>query len=246
MIPLSSSEVDYPLLRRRLRQLAPRVGEPRCMRLARARRGVAPSLRRRASVGARCRRRAMAAGRSLAETIQARGSTREFSGEAIARRGLCRRALYHATRGLARGRAAADWWISTSASTPWTASRRAPTPTIPDAHALELHQARRRARRNAAFLCLDQPLGGMSSRHRVLPRAISPRSSTRSAIAAIALANLEAGPDRRPSLSRRLRPALRCHRPHLLRRRGRRVLLAPRGRQGRPLRHRPRPLAGGP
>ena len=155
-------EVDYPLLVDAYVELVASSRRPRCSTGARP------------GGGARDRRSAArgsltplppplhAAGRSLGETIQARGSTREFSGEAIGGRGPVERALPRHAR-LRRRTCRRGWWISTSASTRWTASRRAPTPTIRGAHALELHQGGRRAERDSAFLCLEQALGGMSS-----------------------------------------------------------------------------------
>jgi SagB-type dehydrogenase family enzyme len=101
-----------------------------------------------------------AAGRPLGETVQARGSTREFSGEAIGAEALSS-ALWHATRGLAADVATGlvDLYVNAHAVEGLApgayAYHREP-------HALELIRGGD-VRAESAFLCLDQALGGMSS-----------------------------------------------------------------------------------
>ncbi len=100
------------------------------------------------------------AGRALGETIERRGSTRAFSGEAIGA-GALSSALYHATRGFPADVPAGlvDLYVNVHAVTgiepgAYVYDR--------DAHAL----ARLRAgdvREASAFLCLEQALGGTSS-----------------------------------------------------------------------------------
>jgi len=155
VIPLSSSEVDYPSLRdaysnssletesevQAWREASP----PRAAMAGRAVRLPAPR---------------QVTGRTIAETIQARGSTREFSGAAISADDLSS-ALWHATRGC---RADAppglvDLYLSVHAVDGIESGAYA---YHPDAHALELIKWGD-FRRESAFLCLGQPLGGMSA-----------------------------------------------------------------------------------
>jgi len=90
----------------------------------------------------------------------ARGSTREFSGAAISADDLSA-ALWHASRGwpadLPSG--LVDLYLSAHAVEGIEPGAYAYDPS---AHALELIRAGD-FRRQAAFLCLEQPLGGMSS-----------------------------------------------------------------------------------
>ncbi|MGH7300483.1 MAG: SagB/ThcOx family dehydrogenase [Candidatus Rokuibacteriota bacterium] len=100
------------------------------------------------------------AGRSLAETITRRGSTREFSGEAITAEALSS-ALHHATRGFPADvpDGLADLYINVHAVTGLEPGAYAYDRA---AHAL----IRLRAgdvREASAFLCLEQALGGTSS-----------------------------------------------------------------------------------
>jgi len=101
-----------------------------------------------------------AAGRSLAETIAKRGSTREFSGEAIGGEALSS-ALHHATRGFAADVPAGlvEFYVNIHAVTGLEPGAYAYDRA---AHAL----VRLRAgdvRKTSAFLCLEQALGGTSS-----------------------------------------------------------------------------------
>lgn len=103
---------------------------------------------------------AVAAGRSLAETIAARGSTREFSGEAITAEALSS-ALHHATRGFPADVPAGlvDLYVNIHAVTDLVPGAYAYDPA---AHALVLLRAGD-VREASAFLCLGQALGGTSS-----------------------------------------------------------------------------------
>jgi hypothetical protein len=100
------------------------------------------------------------AGRGLGETIARRGSTRAFSAEAITAQALSD-ALYHATRGFPADvpDGLVDLYVNVHAVTGIE-----PGAYVYDrvAHAL----GRLRAgdvRADSTFLCLEQPLGGMSS-----------------------------------------------------------------------------------
>ena len=240
VVPLSASEVSYPLLvdayvNSRLASEAEVLDwRERAAAMATAAPPPAASLTPLPPP-------LMTAGRSLAETIQARGSTREFSGEAIAAEALSS-ALYHATRGFAADvpPGLVDLYLAIHA-----VDGVAPGAYVyhPGPHALELIRAGD-VRADAAFLCLGQALGGTSSATVFFLADLS-TPSRRARQPGLSRGQPRGGPHRRAALSRRLRPALRRHRPHLLRRRGGRVLLAARRGQGRPLRHRPRPLAGG-
>ncbi|MFI5325211.1 MAG: SagB/ThcOx family dehydrogenase [Candidatus Rokuibacteriota bacterium] len=100
------------------------------------------------------------AGRSLGETIAKRGSTREFSGEAITAEALSS-ALFHATRGFPADvpSGLVDLYVNVHAVTGIEPGAYA---YDRGAHAL----ARLRAgdvREASAFLCLEQALGGTSS-----------------------------------------------------------------------------------
>jgi SagB-type dehydrogenase family enzyme len=100
------------------------------------------------------------AGRPLAETIAKRGSTREFSGEAITAEALSS-ALHHATRGFAADVPAGlvDLYVNVHAVTEIEPGAYA---YDRGGHAL----VRLRAgdvREASAFLCLEQVLGGTSS-----------------------------------------------------------------------------------
>jgi len=100
------------------------------------------------------------AGRTLGETIQRRGSTREFSGEPISAEELST-TLLHATRGIAADMpsGSVDLYLNVHA-----VDGIAPGAYVYHraAHALEL-LGRGDFRADSAFLCLDQPLGGTSA-----------------------------------------------------------------------------------
>ena len=102
----------------------------------------------------------MAGGRGLGETIQARGSTRQFSGAAIDS-GALSNALYHATRGAAADvpPGLIDLYLAVHAVDGIAPGAYAYHPTP---HALEVIRGGD-VRAAAAFLCLDQALGGTSS-----------------------------------------------------------------------------------
>ncbi len=102
----------------------------------------------------------MTAGRALGETIQRRGSTREFSGEPISAEALST-ALFHATRGITADMPSGlvDLYVNVH-----SVDGVAPGAYVyhPHAHALErLRLGDFRA--DSAFLCLEQALGGASS-----------------------------------------------------------------------------------
>ncbi|HYB70525.1 MAG TPA: SagB/ThcOx family dehydrogenase, partial [Candidatus Bathyarchaeia archaeon] len=100
------------------------------------------------------------AGRSLAETVARRGSTREFSGEAITGEELSS-ALYHATRGFEADVPAGlvDLYVNVHA-----VDGIAPGAYVyhRQPHALQ-PLAAGDVRAASTLLCLEQPLGGMSS-----------------------------------------------------------------------------------
>jgi SagB-type dehydrogenase family enzyme len=156
-VPLSSSEVDYPLLAEAyadscLEGEAEVVNwRERAAPHAQAApvKGLAPLVSPR-----------LHAGRALGETIQRRGSTREFSGEAIGAEELST-ALYHGTRGLAADvpSGLVDLYLNVHAVDGVT-----PGAYVYHAgpHALEALRLGD-FRRDSAFLCLEQALGGTSS-----------------------------------------------------------------------------------
>jgi len=99
-------------------------------------------------------------GRSLGETIAKRGSTRDFSGEAITAEELSS-ALYHATRGFPADvpSGLTDLYVNVHAVTGLEPGAYA---YHPGSHALaQLRTGDVRAA--STFLCLDQALGGTSS-----------------------------------------------------------------------------------
>ena len=159
VVPLSAREVDYPLLRQAyadssLDQEA-EVAEWRERGL-----GDIP-----AEIGSRATPIQLPAarpeaGRTLAETIVRRGSTREFSGDAIDVEAFAS-ALYHATRGYPADvpPGVVDLYVNVHA-----VSGLDPGAYAYDraAHALRLLRAGD-IRADSTFLCLEQPLGGTSS-----------------------------------------------------------------------------------
>jgi SagB-type dehydrogenase family enzyme len=156
MIPLSPSEVDYPLLRDAyVNSSLDSESEVEAWRETSWQR---PTAARGDIVSLAAPR--TAAGRTIAETIMARGSTREFSGAAISADDLST-ALWHATRGCPADVSSGlvDVYLSVHAVEGIEPGAYA---YHPDAHALEVIK-RGDFRRESAFLCLDQPLGGMSA-----------------------------------------------------------------------------------
>jgi SagB-type dehydrogenase family enzyme len=158
VIPLSAGEVDYPLLREAYTASA-LDSDSEVVEWREAGQGAGDPIAARGDVVALPAPAALS-GRSLGETIVARGSTREFSGEAISAQALSA-ALDHATRPV-------------SADVPWGLVDLYLTVHAVDGlepgayhyrrgeHALE----RLRAgdfRNESAFLCLGQALGGTSS-----------------------------------------------------------------------------------
>ncbi|MBI4589900.1 MAG: SagB/ThcOx family dehydrogenase [Candidatus Rokubacteria bacterium] len=155
-IPLSSSEVEYPLVRYmhavsslvesdELRTVRPsHPGEPR---------SIPEHLVSLPGPLAR-------AGRSLGETILGRGSTRQFSGQPISAEALST-VLFHATRGIpadflpAPGRRLVDLYLIVNAV------ETIPSGAYcywPEAHGVEM-LASGDFRRQAGYLCLEQALG---------------------------------------------------------------------------------------
>ena len=155
VIPLSSSEEDYPLLRDAYSNSAldteSEVEAWRESSWPRSAAGESP---------VRLPPPRPAAGRTMAETIMARGSTREFSGAAITADHLST-ALWHATRGWAvdAPTGLVDLYLSVHAVEGVEPGAYAYHPEL---HGLDLLK-RGDFRRESAFLCLDQPLGGMSA-----------------------------------------------------------------------------------
>ncbi len=156
VIPLSESEVDYPLLRDAYANSAlDSEAEVMAWREAAWRSARPP-----AGVLVPLPTPRPSAGRPLADTILARGSTREFSGAAIGAEELST-ALWHATRG---GQAdvpsgLVDLYLTVHAVEGIEPGAYAYHPA---AHTLELLK-RGDFRQEAAYLCLEQALGGMSS-----------------------------------------------------------------------------------
>ena len=157
VIPLSSSEVDYPLLRDAYANSA-LDSESEVL----AWRDGARAPHRPPSAGALVALPAPRpfAGRTLAETIMARGSTREFSGAPIDAQQLST-ALWHATRGSAADvpPGLVDLYLTVHAVDELEPGAYA---YRPESHALE-EIRRGDFRQQSAYLCLEQPLGGMSS-----------------------------------------------------------------------------------
>jgi SagB-type dehydrogenase family enzyme len=158
IIPLSPREVDYPLLRQAYEDSSldaePEVADWR--ERGRVLRHDNVVMQDRTPLPAP----RVEAGRGLGETIFKRGSTREFSGEAITAQALSS-ALYHATRGFPADvpGGLVDLYINVHAVTDIE-----PGAYVYDraAHALQRLRARD-VRADSTFLCLEQPLGGMSS-----------------------------------------------------------------------------------
>jgi SagB-type dehydrogenase family enzyme len=158
VVPLSTSEVSYPLLVEAYANS--RLESADEVRAWRGR--AAASLRRAAPASGLVPLSPprLASGRPLGETIERRGSTREFSGEAITADALSS-ALHHATRGFAADvpSGLVDLYVNVHAVEGIAPGAYAYHPAP---HALELLQAGD-LRAESAFLCLEQALGGMSS-----------------------------------------------------------------------------------
>ncbi len=157
-LPLSSSEVDYPLLREI--HAASSLATPEDARAWRAGGGA---------LGARVIEEGAphpviplpppreAAGRGLGETIQRRGSTRQFGHEALTAEELAT-ALWAATRDVPADvpGGLVDLYLIVNAVDGVEPGAYAYRPA---AHALELIRAGS-LRGESAYLCLEQPLGG--------------------------------------------------------------------------------------
>ena len=160
-IPLSSSEVDYPLLREvHVASMLATPDEVRGWREAGRGVGGRPSSALeesapRALVKLPAPRQA--SGRSLGETIERRGSTRQFAHAPLSAIELAT-ALWSATRAIDADvpTGLVDLYLIVSAVDgvePGAYHYR------PEAHALELVKAGQ-YRKESAYLCLEQPLGG--------------------------------------------------------------------------------------
>jgi len=150
VIPLSSREVDYPILRAAYDDSAlDSEPEVEAWREGGGQHDLTPPQAARAE-----------AGRALGETIARRGSTRQFSGEAIDRSALSS-ALRHATGRIPMDvpDGAVDLFVNAHAVTGLE-----PGAYVYDrgAHALTLLRPGD-VRQASAFLCLEQALGGDSS-----------------------------------------------------------------------------------
>jgi SagB-type dehydrogenase family enzyme len=158
VVPLSSSQVDYPLLVDAYADSC-LEGEAEVMDWReRAATSLAPAAPAHGLAPLEPPR--MSAGRALGETIERRGSTREFSGGAFGADELST-ALFHATRGFAADTPSGlvDLYLTLHAVDgvePGAYAYHA------GPHALEA-LTRGDVRRDSAFLCLDQALGGTSS-----------------------------------------------------------------------------------
>lgn len=185
VVPLSEREVDYPLLRQ--------AYDDSCLESEgevldwRERPTPPASAARGESIPLPAAR--VASGRPLGETIQARGSTRDFSSAAISAEELST-ALYHATRGFPSDvpPRQVDLYMSVHAVEGLPPGAYA---YHPEPHAVELLK-RGDFRADSAFLCLEQGLGGMSSAT-VFFLADLGRISGRWGNRGYRLANLEAG-----------------------------------------------------
>jgi SagB-type dehydrogenase family enzyme len=153
VMPLSSSEVDEPALREM--QQASRLESPAAVKAWRA--SAPPAPRRPLGPLTALPAARSAAGRGLGETIQHRGSTRQFSQEPLGLEDLAT-ALGWATRPLPADvpGGLVDLYLIVNA-----VEGLAPGAWRywPDAHALELIRAGD-FRRQSAYLCLEQGLGG--------------------------------------------------------------------------------------
>jgi SagB-type dehydrogenase family enzyme len=157
VVPLSKAEVAYPLLvEAYVDSSLESAADVRGWRVAQP---AAPTTSGAAAL-LPLPRPVPRAGRSLADTIQARGSTREFSGEAISAVELSS-ALHHSTRGIGADvpSGLVDLYLTVHA-----VEGLAPGAYVyhPGPHALELLR-QGDVRAEAAFLALGQALAGLSS-----------------------------------------------------------------------------------
>jgi SagB-type dehydrogenase family enzyme len=155
VVPPSAREVDYPLLRDAY-AASSLDSEAEVLAWREARDVVFQDLTPSVPLPAP----EAAAGRSLAETIAARGSAREFSGEPIGA-GALSSALHHATRGFPADVPAGlvDLYVNVHAVTDLAPGAYAYDAA---AHALVLLRTGD-VREASAFLCLEQALGGAAS-----------------------------------------------------------------------------------
>jgi SagB-type dehydrogenase family enzyme len=190
-MPLSSSEVDYPLLREiHMASMLETPDDVRAWREGRDRvgnRAAAPPSSPRALVPLPTPR--AASGQSLGETIQRRGSTRQFGHASLSSVELAT-ALWAATRAIAADVPAGlvDLYLIVNAVDgvePGAYHYRAAE------HALELLKAGR-YRNESSYLCLEQPLGGDAA---AVIYFLAPLGRVLSAFGdrGYRLANLEAG-----------------------------------------------------
>ncbi len=156
-IPLSSSEVDYPLL---VSAYADSCLETEAEVADWRERAVASVRDAPGADGVPLPPARESAGRVLGETIERRGSTREFSGAPISAEELSS-ALFHATRGIAMDAPSGlvDLYLTVHAVDGVAAGAYAYHAA---SHALEPIKLGD-FRRDAAFLCLEQELGGASA-----------------------------------------------------------------------------------
>ena len=153
VLPLSSSEVDYPELRAML--AASRLDAPEAVRAWRRRPAPAPRVPRGPLTPLPPPR--AEAGRGLGETIQRRGSTRQFSHAPISALELST-TLWWATRPIDRDvpGGLVDLYLVLNAVDGWPAGAAR---YWPESHALEI-LAEGSYRSQSAYLTLEQALGG--------------------------------------------------------------------------------------
>ena len=187
IVPLSSSEVDYPLLVQAYADSS--LDSEAEVTDWRERADVKPAGALPASGLVPLPPPRASAGRALGETIQRRGSTREFSGASISAEELST-ALFHATRGIAMDAPSdlVDLYLTIHAVDGIAPGAYAYRPGLHALEALRLGDVKN----DAAFLCLEQPLGGMSS-VTVFFLADLARALDRLGNRGYRLANLEAG-----------------------------------------------------
>lgn len=154
VLPLSSAEVDYPSLR----EMHEASALPTPEAVAAWRQATAPPARSPRGPLTALPAPRQTAGRALGDTIQHRGSTREFSRAALTADELST-TLWWATRGIDAAdfpRGLVDPYLIVNAvdGVPAGAYRYWPGP-----HALELITGGEH-RRQSAYLCLEQALGG--------------------------------------------------------------------------------------